>query len=102
MFFDEKPTGIYSRLEDVLDVIGNNFPELVAMEYLPGKEYTVDVLCRKGRTFAIIPRERLAMTGGITTKGVLSKDSNYESIKEQSTRIVEGFGLSYNVGIQVK
>ncbi len=102
LFFNEKPTGIYSTLDDVLRDIGDEFPEMVAMEYLPGREYTVDVLCRKGKTFAVVPRLRLRMTGGITTQGVLAKDENYGVISRTVESIVEGFGLSYNVGIQLK
>ena len=102
MFFDEKPTGIHTTLSRVLEDIGDIFPELIVMEYLPGKEYTVDTLCRKGTTFAILPRLRRGMIGGITTKGILSNDSNLEKIEETSKKLVDGFGLSYNVGIQVK
>lgn len=101
-FFDEKPSGIYSTLDDVLETIGDDFPEILAMEYLPGNEYTVDALCRKGQTFAVIPRLRKRMTGGITTSGVVVKDHNYESIKSSVEQIVEGFGLSYNVGTQFR
>lgn len=101
-FFEEKPSGIYSTLDDVLNTLGESFPEMVIMEYLPGNEYTVDVLCRKAETFAVIPRLRTKMTGGITTRGVITKDDNFELISESVESIVEGFGLSYNVGIQFK
>jgi len=102
LFFEEKPSGIATTLDDVMKIIGNEFPEMIAMEYLPGKEYTVDVLCRKGITFAAIPRLRTKMTGGITTGGIISQDANFEAIKDCSEKIVEGFGLSYNTGVQVK
>jgi carbamoyl-phosphate synthase large subunit len=102
MFFEEKPTGIYTTLNRVVEDIGDIFPELIVMEYLPGKEYTLDILCRKGNTFAILPRLRTKMTGGITTGGILSKDSNFEALEMVSKKLVEGFGLSYNVGVQMK
>ncbi len=102
MFFEEKPTGIFSTLDEVLAILGDEFQEMIAMEYLPGREYTLDTLCRRGKTFAVVPRFRSRMTGGITTSGVVSKDSNYNTIKETAEKIVEGFGLSYNAGIQVK
>ena len=102
LFFKEKPTGIYSTLNRVIEDIGDEFPELIVMEYLPGTEYTIDVLCRKGRTFAILPRLRSKLIGGITTSGVLVEDSDIETIREYSKQIVEGFGLSYNVGLQMK
>jgi carbamoyl-phosphate synthase large subunit len=101
-FFKEKPSGIYSTLNEVLACIGETFPEMIAMEYLPGKEYTVDVLCRKGQTFTVIPRLRAKMTGGITTSGLVVKDNNYGKIKKSAESIVEGFGLSYNLGTQFR
>jgi len=102
IFFEEKPSGITTTLDDVIKIIGDEFPEMIAMEYLPGKEYTVDVLCRKGITFAVVPRLRTKMTGGITTGGIISQDANFNMIKDCSEKIVEGLGLSYNAGIQVK
>lgn len=101
-FFEEKPTGTYTTLDRVIDDIGNDFPELLVMEYFPGKEYTVDVLCRKGITFLVLPRLRTGMTGGITTKGTLIKDENYDHLFTCASKIVEGFGTSYNLGLQFR
>jgi predicted ATP-grasp superfamily ATP-dependent carboligase len=42
------------------------------------------------------------MTGGITTGGTILKDDNYGEIEKVSKKLVEGFGLSYNVGIQMR
>lgn len=102
MFYEEKPTGIYSTLDRVLNDIGESFPELVIMEYLPGNEYTLDVLCRKGIAFAVVPRLREGMTGGITTRGIISNDENYEHLSKTAEAIVEGLGMSYNAGMQLK
>ncbi|MFX0049680.1 MAG: ATP-grasp domain-containing protein [Candidatus Hodarchaeota archaeon] len=102
LFFNEKPNHVYSTLDRVIEDIGESFPPLIVMEFLPGKEYTLDVLCRKGITFAILPRFRKAMRGGITTEGVLQRDRNYDEMCLFSEKIIEGFGFSYNIGIQMK
>jgi len=102
MFFEEKPTGIYSTLDRVLADVGDTFPELMVMEYLPGDEYTVDILCRKGITFQVLPRLRTRMTGGITTGGILIRDERFAAIDSLSRALVEGLGASYNLGLQVK
>ncbi len=102
LFFEEKPTGIYTTLDDLVSIVGERFPELLVMEYLPGKEYTLDVLCRKGRTFAVVPRLRVRMTGGITTGGIVAKDENYETLHSTASALVEGFGASYNLGMQLR
>lgn len=55
-----------SRLKDELE----RPDEWLLMEYLPGKEWTVDSYRdRTGRCRFVIPRERLVMDGGISVKG---------------------------------
>ncbi len=45
-------------------------PDLLLQELLPGAEYSVDVLSdMKGRALCAIPRERLQIRDGITTRG---------------------------------
>lgn len=100
LFFDEKPSGIYTTMEELLDVLGETFPTLLVMEYLREPEYTVDVLCYKGRTFAIIPRRRLRMIGGITVDGRVEKLP--EAVDRYIKKIVESFGFSYSVGMQFR
>ncbi|MFW9964735.1 MAG: ATP-grasp domain-containing protein [Candidatus Sifarchaeia archaeon] len=67
-----------------------------------GREYTVDILCQEGVVYAVLPRLRTKMIGGITTGAVLAKDDHFDFIKQFSESIVEGFNLSYNVGIQLR
>jgi len=102
LFFQEKPSSVLSDLDSVCSVLGDEFPEMLVMEYLPGKEYTVDVLCREGTTYTVVPRLRTQMTAGISTDAVLSKDEHYGYICELSEKIVRGFRLSYNIGVQVR
>lgn len=42
------------------------------------------------------------MKGGITTEGVLQRDENYEDLVDFSKELINGFGFSYNIGIQMK
>ncbi|MFX1483485.1 MAG: ATP-grasp domain-containing protein [Promethearchaeota archaeon] len=102
MFFSEKPNSVYSDLDIVKEILGDSFQKMLLMEFLPGREYTVDILCQKGMTYAVLPRLRTVMTGGITTGAVLAKDEHFEFIEQFSERIVSGFDLSYNIGIQLR
>lgn len=45
-------------LEEVLDIFGDLPVNAVAMEYLPGEAYDVDVLARGGDSLCIVPRRR--------------------------------------------
>ncbi|MHA1926283.1 MAG: ATP-grasp domain-containing protein [Candidatus Thorarchaeota archaeon] len=102
MFFAEKPNSTYSDLDRIKETLGESFRRMLIMEFLPGREYTVDILCQKGVVYAVLPRLRTAMTGGITTGAVLAKDDHFDFIKQFSERVVEGFNLSCNIGIQLR
>ncbi len=101
-FFKEKPDSTYSDLETICSILGDTFQDMLVMEYLPGKEYTVDILCKDGIVYAVLPRLRTHMTGGITTGGLLCKNEHYDFFVSYSRRIVKKFGLSYNIGIQMR
>ncbi len=101
-FFSEKPNSTYSDLDTLKEILGETFQEMLLMEYLPGREYTVDILCLKGMVYAVLPRLRTVMTGGITTGALLAKDDQYDFITQFSKSVVEGFDLSYNIGIQLR
>lgn len=100
IFFEEKPSSIFVTPDDLYDILGESFPEMLVMEYLEEPEYTVDILCYKGKTSAIIPRRRLQMLGGITSKGIIEKMP--KTVSSEIKKIVESFGFSYNVGMQYR
>jgi len=102
MFFSEKPNSTYSDLDTLKEILGESFQKMLLMEFLPGREYTVDILCQKGVVYAVLPRLRTVMTGGITTGAVLAKDDQFDFINQFSERIVKGHNLSYNIGIQLR
>lgn len=62
-----------ATLKTVLDMFSNykknTFPELIAMEFLPGKYYSVDVLSSNGNPFYIIPKIRIQGTPSNTMIG---------------------------------
>lgn len=71
-FYEEKPSSLYTTIDELHAVLGDEFPELIVMEYLPGEEYTVDV-CRLGNEIIALPRKRLAIRSGITFAASLEK-----------------------------
>lgn len=97
MFYSEKPLGIYLRMNSLYDILGSTFPQLLVMEYLPGSEYTVDVL--NTNNFTAIPRRRDLMKNGITFNGAVER--NNEIIK-YSERLSREIGLKYAFGFQFK
>lgn len=102
IFFSEKPNSTYSNMDSIKETLGESFRRMLLMEFLPGREYTVDILCQEGVVYAVLPRLRTTMVGGITTGALLAKDYHFDFIKQFSEKIVEGFNLSYNIGIQLR
>jgi len=97
----EKPSQPVTTLEEVCPVLssGESFPELVVMEYLPGPEYSVDVLAMGEEVGPVIPRTRARTRAGITFQGTVEK--NDELIAEASD-ICRSLGLEYNVNLQFR
>jgi carbamoyl-phosphate synthase large subunit len=59
----------------------SKFPDLIFQEYLPGAEYTIDVLCDLNKKpLVAVPRIRLETIGGISTKGKVVHDPQIERI----------------------
>lgn len=101
LLFELKPTSTYITLEEITSILEEikNFPQLIVMEYLPGKEYSVDLLVDQGKPFYTLPRRRDALNGGISIKGeIVNEDDVIHYCKE----IVRSLGLHGNIGIQVK
>ena len=100
LLLNHKPDNHFITLRKLEEIFANNtMPDFVVSEFLPGKEYTVDVLAQKGKVLQVIPRERVAMSSGISTKGVIE---NHREIIDYVTQIVSALKLDWIVGVQVK
>lgn len=76
-----------------------HFPEIMVMEYLPGREYSVDCVCKNGEAILCIPRERLETSMGVATVSVVEKNEELINISQD---IISALHLSYNINIQFK
>ena len=85
--------------EDLRYVVGK-YSEMVFQEFLPGMEYTVDVLSNLDQEpLLAVPRKRLQARAGISTKGQIIRDSELE---EQCMRIAKSVGIVGPCCIQMK
>jgi carbamoyl-phosphate synthase large subunit len=83
-----------------LDYINSKYSNMVFQEYLPGEEFTIDILSDMNANPIIsVPRIRLQTRGGISTKGkiVLNKE-----LIEESFKIVKYLKIIGPCCIQVK
>lgn len=100
-FFLEKSNSPNISLAALSDLLRNHpiIPELLVMEYLPGTEYSVDLLVNRGHVLVSIPRRREQMVGGITTEGTVVDERD---VTLYTTHIAEHLNLHGNVGVQVR
>lgn len=96
-FYSEKPSSLITNMEYLSIVLGETFPELIVMEYLPGEEYTVDLL--RTDELIIIPRRRDLVRSGITFNGTIQKN---EEIIEFSRKLTDYTKLKFAFGYQFK
>jgi len=68
------------------------FPQMIAMEYLPGTYYSVDVLSRAGLVHYAIPKIRVQGSASNTTVGEVSLDQSAIALAHQ---VCKTFGFSY-------
>ena len=104
MLFQEKPGSPFADFKDILTVLQDyekkeKLPELVVMEYLEGREYTVDMLLERKKPLITIPRVRAATKGGISTTALVE---NNREIIQKTELVCSRLGLDYNVNVQFK
>ena len=90
------------RIDDYeeLDYVDSKYSNMIFQEYLPGDEYTIDVLSdMDSNPITSVPRVRLQTRGGISTKGKIVLD---KELIEESFRIVRHLNIIGPSCVQVK
>jgi len=96
---NEKPTNTITTFEDIALILKrvSKFPQLIVMEYLPGKQYTVNLLANNG--VPVISVSRLIEDQKLSIDWISTIVEN-QTIIDASERIVHTLRLSGNIGIQ--
>jgi carbamoyl-phosphate synthase large subunit len=97
-FFNEKPDSAIISMDLLHETLGEEFPELLVTEHLPGKEYSVDCLRIPNCTLAI-PRSRDMIRSGITFRSTLVND---KKLIDYSLLLSNLMGLEYCFGFQFR
>jgi len=98
LFYNQKPTNMYTKLDDFLKIIGDNFDPLLVMEYLSGEEVSIDVF-RDSENFISIPRLRNEIRSGISFKNSAVKRSD---LIGYSKKLSDYLDLEFCFGFQFK
>ena len=97
----ERPDAMLMTMEEALDILGEaeKFPALIVMEYVPGKEYTVDMYCKEGKPLCGFVKTREAIRSGLA---MYFEIVDRPDLWEYSEIIVDKLNLDYFVNIQFK
>jgi carbamoyl-phosphate synthase large subunit len=100
LLFKEKPSAFPLSLNALSSILRQgDFPPFLLSEYLPGPEYSIDMICDNGNTLLCIPRLREQINNGISVAGVIEMN---EEIIRYCTLIAGKMKLHGFNGIQVK
>ncbi len=75
-------------------------PNPIVQEYLPGKEFTIDVLADfSGKIISVVPRERIVIRSGVSDRG---QTLNHPGLIRLAVRAAEALGIRGPANIQAK
>jgi carbamoyl-phosphate synthase large subunit len=98
-FLNEKPSGMSITLSDFLSFYDEAvIPEILVMEYLPGRELTVDAYGGQQTAEAVV-RTRDRIVSGISFQGTVI---SYPVLESACKSLTLGLGLRYAHGFQFK
>ena len=100
ILFHEKPTSAYVTLQDFKETLQEgDMPPMMAMEYLPGNEYTVDMLCENGKVLYNMCRRGLNVQTSIILDGIVEDKPEITGL---CAMVAEKLKLTGNIGFDVK
>ena len=100
ILFHEKPTSAYVTLQDFKETLQEgDMPPMMAMEYLPGNEYTVDMLCDNGKVLYNMCRRGLNVQTSIILDGIVEDKPEITGL---CAMVAEKLKLTGNIGFDVK
>ena len=99
ILFHEKPTSAYVTLKDFKETLQEgDMPKMLAMEYLPGHEYSVDLLCDNGKVLYGLCRRGLNVQTSIILDGVVE---DKPEIIRLCSQVAQQLKLTGNIGFDV-
>lgn len=101
LLFNEKPNSFYTTMDELFDTLNERetIPEMMAMEFLPGIEGSVDLIADNGRILYMAYRESTAILHSIPQAGEVK---NNEEAYEISRKVISALHLSGNADLDFK
>ena len=101
IFVGEKPNSFYTTLDDMVSMFreAGKMPELMVMEFLPGMEYSVDVLADHGKIEYMVGRESNVILASIPQEATLAPNEEAYHIAEE---VIGALNLDGNLDLDFK
>lgn len=101
ILFHEKPNSFFISYEELVQILSEKekMPEMLAMEYLPGMEYSVDLLADNGKVVYMAGRETNVNFASIPQEATLVKN---QEAYEISKVVIEALQLDGNADLDFK
>jgi carbamoyl-phosphate synthase large subunit len=101
ILFGEKPNSFYISLEELKIILSekSTIPEMMVMEYLPGEEYSVDLIADNGKVIYMCGRESNVILASIPQVATLRKNEEAYNI---SRAVIESLKLDGNADLDFK
>lgn len=97
IFAHEKPNSFYTSYFEMLSILkeAEELDEMMLVEFMPGNEFTVDLLADNGKTLYIVGRENTVSLMSIAQESILAYDENAYNVARD---IIKLFKMDGNVG----
>lgn len=101
ILFEEKPNSFYTTMNDLLETLKEReyMPEMMAMEYLPGSEGSVDLIANHGKILYMAYRESNVNLASIPQEATLSYN---QEAYEIARTVIEALGLDGSADLDFK
>lgn len=101
ILFHEKPNSFFITMDDLLSTLNEKetMPEMMAMEYLPGMEGSVDLIAEEGKILYMAYRESTVNLHSIPQAGELKDNPEAYEIAE---KIIAALGLTGSADLDFK
>lgn len=101
ILFGEKPNSFYTTMEELFETLHERekMPEMMAMEYLPGMEGSVDLIADNGKILYMAYRESTVNLHSIPQSGELKDNPEAYAIAE---KVIEALRFTGNADLDFK
>lgn len=101
ILFNEKPNSFYISYEELIEILSqkDEMPQMVAMQAIPGEEFSVDLVADNGKVLYMCARQSNTIIASIPQAATLFKDEKAYKICEDVVRIL---GIDGNADFDFK